>query len=165
MRRITALLFVGANVLAPAAFWGGTGVAAADASSAGTLVPLSPKFRACDFTWALNVPTNGKGSGQAVISKAGSNKVVAQVQLIAAEPQTHYNVRLIQSPRPSAGCVVGDSGVTAGGIDTDGAGSGTLTLQDAISANTTGAWVFIERPSAHSQSPIEFLTSDIIAPI
>jgi hypothetical protein len=61
--------------------------------------------------------------------------------------------------------VVGDSGVTAGGIDTDGAGSGTLTLQDAISANTTGAWVFIERPSAHSQSPIEFLTSDIIAPI
>ena len=165
MRRITALLFVGANVLAPAAFWGGTGVAAADASSAGTLVPLSPKFRACDFTWALNVPTNGKGSGQAVISKAGSNKVVAQVQLIAAEPQTHYNVRLIQSPRPGVGCAAGDAGVTAGGLDTDGSGAGAVTLQDTISANTTGVWVFVDRPSPHSQRPIDFYTSDIIAPI
>ena len=165
MRKITALLFIGANMLGMATFWGTAGIAAADASSAGTLVPLIPKFRACDFTWAINVPTNGIGTGQTVISKAAPNKVVAQVQLAAAEPQAHYNVRLIQSPRTSAGCAAGDPGVTVGGIDTDGTGAGTLTLQDTISANTTGVWVFIDRPSPHSQRPIDFYTSEIITPI
>jgi hypothetical protein len=164
MRKIIALLFVGANMLGAATFWGATGVAAADANSAGVLVPLTPKFRACDFTWAVNVPTMGKGTGQTVISRP-ANKVVAQVQLIAAEPQAHYNVRLIQSPRTSVGCAAGDAGVAAGGIDTDGSGAGTLTLQDTIAANTTGAWVFIDRPSPHSQTPIDFYTSDVIAPI
>lgn len=165
MRRITALLFVGANMLATATFWGGAGEAAADASSPSSVVPLTPKFRACDFTWAVNVPTNGKGSGRAVMSKAASNKVVAQVQLIAAEPQAHYNVRLIQSPRTSSGCGAGDTGVTAGSIDTDDSGAGTLTLDGAISANSTGVWVFVDRPSAHSQTPIDFYTSEIVTPI
>ncbi|SPM40364.1 hypothetical protein MNAB215_2565, partial [Mycobacterium numidiamassiliense] len=87
------------------------------------------------------------------------------VELIAAEPQAHYNVRLIQSPRPGAGCAAGDAGVTAGGLDTDGSGAGTVTLHDTISANTTGVWVFVDRPSPHSQRPIDFYTSDIIAPI
>jgi hypothetical protein len=134
-------------------------------ATAGTLVPLTPKFRACDFTWAVNVPTFGKGSGQAVISKAASNNVVAQVGLIAAEPQTHYNVRLIQSPRTSPGCGAGDTGVIAGGIDTDGSGAGTVTLQNPLAANTTGVWIFVDRPSPHSQTPIDFYTSEIITPI
>ncbi|WAC92343.1 hypothetical protein [Mycobacterium sp. Aquia_213] len=165
MRKITALLFVGANMVGTAMFCGATGVAAADASSGGSVVPLTPKFRACDFTWAVNVPTYGKGSGQTVISRAASNKVVARVQLIAAEPQAHYNVRLIQSPRTSAGCGAADAGVTAGGIDTDGSGAGTVTLDGPIAANSTGAWVFVDRPSPHSQTPIDFYTSEIIASI
>jgi hypothetical protein len=152
-------------MIGTAAFWGATGVAAADASSAGTLVPLTPKFRACKFTWAVNVATNGKGSGQTVISKTAPNKVVAQVELIAAEPQAHYNVRLIQSPKSCAGCVAGDAGVTAGGIDTDGTGAGARTLQDTIAANATGVWVFIDHPSPHSQTPIDFYTSEFIASI
>jgi hypothetical protein len=165
MRRITALLLVGTNLLGTAAFWSTPAVAAADSSSAGSFQPLIPKFRACDFTWAVNVPTFGTGRGQSVISKAAPNKVVAQVELTAAEPQAHYNVRLIQSPRPGAGCAAGDAGVTAGGLDTDGSGAGTVTLQDTISANTTGVWMFVDRPSPHSQRPIDFYTSDIIAPI
>jgi hypothetical protein len=165
MRRFTAVLLVSANMLGASAFWGAMGVAAADASSAGTVVPLIPKFRACDFTWAINVATNGKGTGQTLISKTAPNQVVAQVQLIAAEPQAHYNVRLIQSPRPSAGCADGDVGVTASGIDTDGSGGGVLTLQATIAANMTGVWVFIDRPSPHSQRPIDFYTSEFIASI
>jgi hypothetical protein len=164
MRRITALLFVGVNVLGTAAFWSATGIAAADVSSAG-FVPLTPKFRACDFTWATNVATNGVGTGHTVISKAAPNKVVAQVQLAAAEPQAHYNVRLIQSPGISAGCAAGDPGVSVGGIDTDGTGAGAVTLQDTVSANTTGVWVYVDRPSPHSQRPIDFYTSEIITPI
>jgi hypothetical protein len=162
MRKIPALLFIGANMLGTAMFSGG--VAAADASSGGSMVPLTPKFRSCDFTWAVNVPTMGKGSGQTVVSRE-SNKVVAQVQLIAAEPGAHYNVRLIQSPRTTSGCGAGDAGVAAGGIDTDGSGAGTTTLEGAIAGNTTGAWVFVDRPSPHSQTPIDFYTSEIIAHI
>ncbi|MEM6110417.1 hypothetical protein AAHS21_29985 [Mycobacterium sp. 050272] len=165
MRRSIALLCVGANMLASATFWGATGVATADSSSGGSFVPLTPKFRACDFTWAVNVPTMGKGSGQAVISRAASNKVVAQVQLIAAEPGAHYNVRLIQSPRTSAGCGAGDVGVSAGGLDTDGSGAGTTTLEAPLAANSTGVWVFVDRPSPHSQTPIDFYTSEIVTPI
>jgi hypothetical protein len=165
MRRITALLLIGANMLGMAAFRGATGLAAADASSGGTLVGLTAKFRACDFTWAVNVATNGTGSGQTIISKAAPSKIVAQVQLIGAAPQAHYNVRLIQAPRPGAGCAAGDAGVSAGGIDTDGVGAGTLTLQDTISATTTGVWVFVDRPSPHSQTPIDFYTSELISPI
>jgi hypothetical protein len=164
MRRITALLLASANMLGAAAFWGATGIATADASSVGAPVPLTAKFRACDFTWAVNVATNGTGSGMTVISKSAANKVSAQVQLIAAEPQAHYNVRLIQSPR-GAGCAAGDAGVASGAIDTDGTGAGTLTLQDTIAANTTGVWVFVDRPSPHSQRPIDFYTSEIVAPI
>ena len=165
MRKITALLLIGANMLGASALWGAMGVAAADARSVGTVVPLIPKFRACDFTWALNVATNGKGTGQTVISKTAPNQVVAQVQLLAAEPQAHYNVRLIQSPRPSVGCAAGDPGVSASGIDTDDTGAGTLTLQATTSANMTGVWVFIDRPSPHSQRPIDFYTSEFIASI
>ncbi|CQD20967.1 hypothetical protein BN1232_05102 [Mycobacterium lentiflavum] len=165
MRKFTAMLFVGANILAAAIFWGATGVATADASSGGSLVPLTPKFRACDFTWAVNVPTMGKGSGQAVISRAAANRVVAQVELIAAEPGAHYNVRLIQSPRTSAGCGAGDIGVSAGGLDTDGSGAATTTLEGPIAANSTGVWVFVDRPSPHSQTPIDFYTSEIVTPI
>ncbi|BAX94466.1 hypothetical protein [Mycobacterium shigaense] len=165
MRRIFALFLVHANMLVMAALSGGTGAAAADASSTGSRVPLTPKYRACDFTWATNVPTNGTGTGSTVISKAEPNKVTAQVQVLAAEPRTHYDVRLIQSPRPSVGCAAGDAGVTAAGIDTDGSGAGSVTLEGTISANTTGVWVFVDRPSPHSQRPIDFYTSEIIAPI
>ncbi len=165
MRRIPAMSLVAADMLGTTLFCVATGVAAADANSGGSLVPLTPKFRACDFTWAVNVPTMGKGSGQAVIGRTGSNRVVAQVQLIAAEPGAHYNVRLIQSPRTSAGCGAADVGVTAGGIDTDGSGAGTATLEGPISANSTGVWVFVDRPSPHSQTPIDFYTSEIVTPI
>ncbi|OBA64808.1 hypothetical protein A5647_25440 [Mycobacterium sp. 1100029.7] len=163
MRKLIALLFISANTLGAATFWGATGTAAADASSS-TFIPLTAKFRACDFTWAVNVATNGVGTGHSVISRTG-NDVVAQVQIEAAAPGAHYNVRLIQSPRTSPGCGAGDPGVTAGGIDTDGSGAGSVTVQGALATGTTGVWVFVDRPSPHSQRPIDFFTSEIITPI
>lgn len=165
MRKITTAVLLGANLLGTATVWGLTGVAAADSSGAGKFVPLTPKLRACDFTWAVNVPTDGVGTGHTVISTGASHEVVAQVQLAAAEPQAHYNVRLIQSPRTSPGCAAGDPGVATGGIDTDATGAGTVTVQGGIAAGTTGVWVFVDRPSPHSQRPIDFYTSEIITPI
>ncbi|BAX94461.1 hypothetical protein [Mycobacterium shigaense] len=63
MRKSTALLFVGAIILAAAVFWDATGVAERESSVGAELVPLTPKFRACAFTFVSNGATNGKGSG------------------------------------------------------------------------------------------------------
>ncbi|MEE6178301.1 hypothetical protein [Mycobacterium sp. 050134] len=162
MRRTAALIIAGAvgtaTVLAP------TEITAAPTAFAGTAVPLKRLLRACDFTPFINLQSKGQGTARTDIS-ASSNTVTAQVQLVAAEPGTHYNVRLIEAPRPSASCAAGDAGVAAGGMDTDATGSATLTLQEGISPNATGAWVFVDRPADHSQTPAEYYTSEIIAPI
>jgi len=50
-------------------------------------------------------------------------------------------------------------------LDTDAAGSGTVTVQDAIRPGTKGVWVIVERPDPHSQTPAEFYTSEFLAPV
>jgi hypothetical protein len=50
-------------------------------------------------------------------------------------------------------------------MDTDGAGSGTATVQDAIRPGTTGVWVIVERPNGFSQIPAAYYTSEFVAPV
>lgn len=164
MRRTAALLIASAQIIGTATILATAGMTAATPADAGTAVPLKRLLRACDFTPFINMQSKGQGTARTDIS-AASNTVTAQVQLVAAEPGTHYNVRLIEAPRPSASCAAGDAGVAAGGMDTDASGSATLTLHEGISPNATGAWVFIDRPADHSQTPAEYYTSEIIAPI
>jgi hypothetical protein len=38
-------------------------------------------------------------------------------------------------------------------------------VQGPIASGATGAWVIVERPSDHSQTPAEFYTSEYIAAI
>ena len=84
----------------------------------------------------------------------------------APEPGTHFDVGLIQEPRPaSTTCGPGDPGTSFTGLDTDVAGSGTTTGQDTIRPGTTGVWVIIERPNGHSHNPAEFYTSEFLAPV
>jgi hypothetical protein len=94
-------------------------------------------------------------------------RVTAEVHLSdPGSPSTHYDVRLIQLPRVSESpCGPGDPGVAIGGLDTDGAGQATTTLQDNIQSGTTGIWIFIQRPNPYSQAPAEFYTSDFVAPV
>lgn len=159
------LITCAAGIFGAAVVGVGSEPVAADPVSRNTLVPLVQTFRACDFTPAINMQSKGHGTARAIISVAAARTVNAQVQLIAAEPATHYTVRLIQSPRPSVSCAAGDPGVTAAGMDTDSVGTATLVLQGLICAGTTGAWVFIDRPSEHSQTPAEYYTSEIMATI
>ena len=84
----------------------------------------------------------------------------------APEPGTHFDVGLIQEPRPaSATCGPGDPGTAFTGMDTDASGSGTVTIQDAIRPGTTGVWVIIEHPNGNSQNPAEFYTSEFVTPV
>jgi hypothetical protein len=84
---------------------------------------------------------------------------------IPNEPGTHYDVGLIQEPRPSsATCGPGDPGTAFTGMDTDAAGNATVTVQDSIRQGTTGVWVMVERANPHSQNPAEFYTSEFVVP-
>ena len=47
----------------------------------------------------------GFGSGQAFIGTGGTNTVSADVRLAIGKPNTPYNVRLIQGPRPANAAV------------------------------------------------------------
>jgi hypothetical protein len=142
----------------------------ADATAAGgTTVVLDAQFRRCDFSpvsTAVMVPHPALGTGSAIIHRAGST-AIADVHLAdEPEPGTHFDVGLIQEPRPaSATCGQGDPGTAFTGLDTDASGSGNATVQDGIAPGTTGVWVIIEQRNPHSQNPAEFYTSEFVAPV
>ena len=139
---IAATAFPLATVVASAAPAGMNG---------GTTVPLRSILRACDFSPIPRGAARSDAAASAVIRATGGT-VAAEVHL--ANPGslgTHYDVRLIQSPRPSnSPCGSAGPGVAVGGLDSDGAGQATTTLQDSIRPGTTGVWVFIQRPSQFS---------------
>jgi hypothetical protein len=139
------------------------------AAEGGTTVALDSDLRRCDFSLVTTFPMaphTALGTGSALIHTAGS-RAVAEVHLVdAPEPGTHFDVGLIQEPRPaSATCGPGDPGTAFTGMDTDASGSGTVTIQDAIRPGTTGVWVIIEHPNGNSQNPAEFYTSEFVTPV
>lgn len=145
----------------------GTGAARAvpPSTTGTTTVPLRSFLRNCDFSQIPNVGGKGHGSATAIIRRAGSS-AVADVRLLTAEPDTHYDVGLIQAPRPSsATCGPGDPGTAYGSLNTDGAGTGSVTVQGGLGPGTTGVWVQIQRRDENSQTPAEFYSSDFIAPV
>lgn len=163
MRQLTRFVTtVAAIVVATpgAMFTIGTGTAGAD-----TFVPFAQTFRRCDFSTNTFTGPTGYGRPIAVV-RVGSNEVVADVNIATAVPFTHYDVRLIQMPRPSSKpCGAGDPGVAVSGLMTDGAGAGSTTVRGNIEPGATGVWMFISRPDAFRQTPAEFYTSDMIVDI
>lgn len=153
-----------AVVISPAA----TVEMAAAAAQGGTTVVLDGDQRRCDFSRvdeAAWKPRPNLGTGSALISTSGSS-AVAQVHVtIPNAPGTHYDVGLIQEPRPSsATCGPGAPGTAFTGMDTDGAGNATVTVQDTIRQGTTGVWVIVERANPNSQNPAEYYTSEFLVP-
>jgi hypothetical protein len=162
MRRSIRVLTLTAAVAAaaPSGLIGSTGTAEADD---GTFIPMNQVLLRCDFTETdYNGPT-GYARATSVIRASGSG-LSADVTMDTAIPNMRYDVRLIQVPRSAAvPCRGGDPGVTAGVLQVDGVGHGSVHLQGSVEPGATGAWVFITRPDAFSQNPAEFYTSDLIA--
>ena len=78
-------------------------------------------------------------------------------------PNTAYQVRLIQGPRPgSQMCNPGAPGVASAVLNTVGNGVGRVTLRDALQSGATNAWVFVEGPPKPGQIRGDFYTSDIL---
>ena len=139
----------------------GTGSASAESANGG-MVPLSATYRSCDFTKAHHVSANGFGSGTSTISSDGAS-VSADVFLMIGRPNTPYQVRLIQGPRPGTQkCNAGDPGVASAVLNTDGNGTGAVTLHDALRPGATNAWVFIDGPPDVGEIRGEFYTSELL---
>jgi hypothetical protein len=145
-------------------------IAAASPSGSGvTTVGLRGAAKNCDFSPVGTtpvVPFVTEGTGSALIHTTGST-VVADVQLVLTnEPGMHFDVGLIQVPRPaSATCGPGAPGTAYTGLDINDAGVGTATIQDTIKQGTTGVWVQISRPNPHSQDAAECYTSEFVTPV
>lgn len=139
------------------------------AAESGTTVVLDSDMRRCDFslvTTGPRVPQTGLGTGTAIVRHSGST-ASAEVHLSdSPDPGTHFDVGLIQEPRPQAAtCGPGDPGTAFGSLDLDGAGNGTVTVTESLRPGTTGVWVFVERGDPHSQNPAEFYTSEFVPPV
>lgn len=117
--------------------------AAAPPSASAAVMPLSSKFRACDFTPLSWVNATGYARATAHVASTGTGTLVAAVDINTAVPNTHYDVRVIQMPRPSFGCAPGAPGVVVGSLQTDAVGAATTTLQGPLQSGATGAWVIV----------------------
>jgi hypothetical protein len=149
--------------------WAVDTAAASPSGGGATTVALRGATKNCDFTPVSTspvVPVVSLGTGSAVIRTTGSS-VVADVTLVLSnEPGMHFDVGLIQVPRPAtAPCGPGDPGTAYSGLDINDAGVGTVTLQGTINQGTTGVWVRISRPNPHSQDAAETYTSEFVAPV
>ena len=166
LTRLGTCAAAGALLIGPAST---SAIGTAAAEGGGTAVVFDNYLRRCDFSKvaiAPKVPGPMLGTGSAII-RTGGGRAVAEVHLVdGPEPGMHYDVGLIEEPRPSSStCGPGDPGTAFTGMDLDGAGNGTATVTDAIRPGTTGVWVIIERPNANSQNPGEFYTSEYLVPV
>jgi hypothetical protein len=144
------------------------GIAVAWAEQGVTTVALDGTLRNCDFSLVRNPPLEMEpalATGSVRIHKTGS-AAVAEVYLADdPEPNTSFMVGMIQEPRPSSSpCGPGAPGTVFTTLQTNGAGVGTVTLQDTLRPGTTGVWVIVERPNAHAQDPAEYYTSEFVVP-
>jgi hypothetical protein len=143
--------------LAGSAVPGSNPVAWAD----GTVVPLRSILRACDFSPIPDFASSNRATASAVFHNSGG-AVTADIHFAEpGEPGAHFDVDLIQVPRPAnAPCDGPGAGVAVGALNTDGVGVANTTVRDSLRSGTTGVWVFIRQASPRSQSPAEFYTSD-----
>jgi hypothetical protein len=127
-----------------------------------TILPFAQTLRRCDFSSGMHAGPSGMGHPTALVHSTGTD-VIADLQIVGAQPDTPYDVRLIQMPRPSsASCNAGDPGVAGAVLQTDDGGAGGVTVAGPILSGATGVWMFISRPGELSQTPAEFYTSDFV---
>jgi hypothetical protein len=159
LSRCAAVLSISAASLSVAA-------PAASATNGGTVVPLRSVLRACDFSQIYGGAPQNNATASSVIRASGGT-VAAEVHLSnPGSASTHYDVSLIQAPRASnSPCRSAGAGVAVGGLDLDPGGQATTTISDSVRSGTTGVWVFIQRPAESSQTPVEYYTSDFVAPV
>jgi hypothetical protein len=128
-------------------------------------MPFAQALRRCDFSvFSYTGPAwYGRASGDL---RVDGGEVVVDLRFATGVPNTRYDVKLIQSPRPEPlHCNPGDPGVTGAVLFTDNAGAAATTVRAPLMSGATGAWMSITRPSPYSQFPEEFYSSDMIVAV
>ncbi|WP_244602174.1 hypothetical protein [Mycolicibacterium sp. NCC-Tsukiji] len=135
----------------------------ASASPAHRMLLLA-NLHTCDFQ--LVTTQLGRASAKPFAEITSDGRIaVAHIDLTNGADDAQYAVRVIPAPHAVLGCRSGDRGITTGTLVTDAFGSGSITLQAPIPAGTSGMWLAVDLPSAHSQIPDEFYSSNYIAPV
>jgi hypothetical protein len=105
------------------------------------MTPLTTDNRGCDFQPA-QPPGIGTGSGFVIINKTGSGRLIANVVLMSAAPNTTYNVRLIQTPiSATQDCGYFTMGEAA--LTTDAEGNGHINYQEPVLPGSHDAFVVL----------------------
>lgn len=125
---------------------------------------LLANMHTCDFQLVTTQLGRTSARPFAEITSDG-HIAVAHIDLTNGADDARYVVRVIPAPHATLGCLAGDPSITTGTLVTDAYGSGSVTLQAPIPAGTTGMWLAVDLPSAHSQVPAEFYSSNYIAPV
>ncbi|WP_234791591.1 hypothetical protein [Mycolicibacterium mucogenicum] len=141
-----------------------TTVATSASASPAHRMLLLANMHTCDFQ--LVTTQLGRASARPLAEITSDGHIaVAHIDVTNGADDAHYVVRVIPAPHAALGCLAGDPSITTGTLVTDAYGSGSVTLQAPIPAGTTGMWLAVDLPSAHSQVPAEFYSSNYIAPV
>jgi hypothetical protein len=108
--------------------------AASDPATPAQRMPLTQTNRDC--SGAVIGPPQDQPFGFAVIVRPASGRLIANVVLQGALPDTTYNIRLIQVLPNSADCFTID-----GTLTTDSFGDGNANVQEPVIPGASSAWV------------------------
>lgn len=132
----------GATILAGAQITLVQGKVTSHSNDSGALkTPLTTANRGCDFQPA-SPPGTGSGTGFVIINKTGSGKLIANVVLKNAAPNTTYNIRLIQTPTSATN----DCGSFLAGeatLTTNAQGNGHVNYQEPVLIGAHDAFVVL----------------------
>ena len=125
---------------------------------------LLANMHTCDFQLVTTQLGRASAKPFAEINSDG-HIVTAHIDLANGADDARYVARVIPAPHAVLGCLAGDPSITTGILVTDAYGSGGVTLRAPIPAGATGMWLAVDLPSAHSQVPEEFYSSNYIATV
>jgi hypothetical protein len=157
---ITALVMVIAMLAMIVGLWLSTGIAGATASrgSGAQKVPLTTTNRDCNGTVNPGTGTGG-GTGFVIINQTASGRLIANVVLENAAPDTTYNIRLIQTPNSVTGDCQPFDGPGEATLTTDDLGNGNVNYQETVLSGATGAFVAVNNQAAPGT---DFYTTHVV---
>ena len=122
-------------------------------------VPLTTTNRNCDGSVATP-PGIGGGTGFVIINKTASGKLIANVVLENAAPDTTYTIRLIQILPNGVDCQP-FNGPGEATLTTDALGNGNANYQEAVLAGANGAFVALNNQADPGN---DFYTTQVVNP-
>ena len=125
---------------------------------------LLPNMHTCDFQLVTSQYGHTGAQLSAQIDSDGRT-ATAHIDMFNGADNALYVVRMIPAPHGPLGCQAGDPGIATATLATDEWGAGNITITAPVSAGVRGLWLAVDLPSAHSQMPREFFSSDFVAPV